>query len=64
MIGCIGVATSRSITLDPAELDDALWLTREELLAVFAGVHPRIGPPREGAIAHFLMKMWLADRLD
>jgi NAD+ diphosphatase len=64
MIGCIGVATSRAITLDPAELDDALWLTREELLAVFAGVHPRIGPPREGAIAHFLMKMWLADRLD
>lgn len=64
MIGCVAEATSDEITLDPAELDDALWLTREELHSVFAGEHSRIGPPRRGAIAHFLMQMWLADRLD
>ncbi len=64
MIGCAAEAISTDITLDPVELEDALWISREDLLAVFAGTHPRIGPPREGAIAHFLMKMWLADRMD
>ncbi|HHS94229.1 MAG TPA: NAD(+) diphosphatase [Rhodobacterales bacterium] len=64
MIGCAAQATSTEITLDDDELEDALWLTREELLGVFAGQHERIAAPREGAIAHFLLKMWLADTLD
>ena len=64
MFGCIAEATSDSITIDPAELEDALWVTREELVAVFAGQHPTIKPSRKGAIAHFLMTNWLADRLE
>ncbi len=64
MFGCIGEAESSDITLDPNELDDALWLTREELADVFAGQHPHILPARRGAIAHFLLENWLADRLD
>lgn len=64
MIGCIAEATSREIRLDPTELDDALWITREGLLSAFAGKHASISPPRRGAIAHFLMQKWLADDLD
>lgn len=64
MIGTCGQATSRDITLDPAELADALWLTREELLDVFAGQNKSILPARKGSIAHFLLTNWLADRLD
>ena len=64
MFGCHGKATSKEITVDPVELDDALWLTREELADVFAGQHPGILPARKGAIAHFLLENWLADRLD
>ena len=64
MFGCIAEATSDTITPDPAELEDALWVTREELVAVLAGQHPKIKPGRKGAIAHFLMRNWLADRLD
>ncbi len=64
MFGCIGEATSEAITLDPVELEDALWVTREEMVAVMAGRHPRIKPARRGAIAHFLIANWLADRLD
>ena len=63
MFGCKGQATSKEITLDPNELDDALWLTREELANVFAGQHPNILPARRGAIAHFLLENWLADKL-
>ncbi|MDT8857208.1 NAD(+) diphosphatase [Paracoccaceae bacterium Fryx2] len=64
MLGCLGQAETEAITLDPVELEDALWLTREELVQVFAGAHPRVKPARKGAIAHFLMANWLADRLD
>lgn len=64
MIGCRGEAESSEITLDPAELQDARWVSREELVLAFAGEHPEIKPSRKGAIAQFLMAHWLADRLD
>jgi NAD+ diphosphatase len=64
MLGCHAQALDDAIALDPAELDDALWITREEMLTVMAGAHPRIRPARRGAIAHALISAWLADRLD
>jgi NAD+ diphosphatase len=64
MFGCRAEAISDTITLDPVELDDALWVSREDLLLVMAGQHPVIRPPRPGAIAQFLMAAWLADTLD
>jgi NAD+ diphosphatase len=63
MIGCRAEALAEAITLDPAELEDALWLSREDLVSVLAGSHPRVRPPRKGAIASFLIENWLADRL-
>jgi NAD+ diphosphatase len=64
MIGCRGEALDRAITLDPNELEAALWVSRERLVEVFAGNDPAIKPARKGAIAHFLLENWLADRLD
>lgn len=62
MIGCHAEALSRDLTLDPAEIAEARWVTREELLEVFAGTHPQIRAPRQGAIAAALLRGWLADR--
>ena len=64
MIGCRGEALGREITIDADELEEALWVSREEMMQVFAGTHERIKPARNGAIAHFLLRNWLADRLD
>ncbi|SLN52762.1 NADH pyrophosphatase [Roseivivax jejudonensis] len=64
MIGMHGEALSEEIVRDPAEIAEAEWLTREDLAAAFAGTHDRIWPAREGAIARFLLRNWLADRLD
>ena len=64
MLGCRGEALTREITLDPAELEDAQWITREELLAVRAGESDRMKPARKGSIAHFLLERWLSDTLD
>jgi NAD+ diphosphatase len=64
MIGCAGRALARDITIDPVEIEDALWVGRDEMMTVFAGGHPLIKPARKGAIAHFLLQNWLADTLD
>ncbi|EBA04154.1 hydrolase, NUDIX family protein [Rhodobacterales bacterium HTCC2150] len=63
MFACAGIAQTKEITIDENELDDAIWISREELADVFAGQHPRINKPRKGAIAHFILRNWLADRL-
>ena len=64
MFGCRGEALGREIEIDPKEIEDAIWVSREEMMAAFAGDHPVLKPARKGAIAHFLLRNWLADRLD
>jgi NAD+ diphosphatase len=63
MLGCVGEAVTDAIRIDPAELEDALWVTREEMVSVMIGEHPRVKPARKGAIAHFLIANWMADSL-
>lgn len=64
MLGCRGEAPQGEIRMDPHEIEDALWVTREEVLEAMAGQHPVLLPARKGAIAHFLLHNWLADSLD
>ena len=64
MIGCMGFATSREIIHDPKEIEEALWVSREEIMASRHEENPRIRPARKGSIAHFLIDRWLRDRLD
>ncbi len=64
MIGCRAEALTDRITLDPEELEDARWMSREEMAQVLAGDHPAMRAPRRGAIAAALIRGWLADRLD
>jgi len=60
MLGFVAEAESEVITLDPVELEDAIWLTREEMVDVVAGLHPTIRRPRPGAIAYELIQRWLS----
>lgn len=63
MLGCAGEALGTALKIDPTEIEDARWVSREEMAQVFAGAHPTLLPARKGAIAHFLLQAWLADRL-
>ncbi len=63
MIGCWGHATSDKITVDPTEIEDAKWVTREEVLESWAQRSSTLVAARKGAIAHFLIKNWLSDTL-
>ncbi|WP_417270924.1 NAD(+) diphosphatase [Celeribacter sp.] len=64
MLGCTAKATSCEITIDPAELQDAMWVTREDVALAMAGGHPTLKAARKGAIAHFLLMKWLADEIE
>ena len=57
MLGFVAEAESEAITLDH-ELEDARWLTRDELGSVLEGSPPNIRRPRQGAIAHDLVTGW------
>jgi NAD+ diphosphatase len=64
MLGMRAEALGRDLTVDPEELEAARWVSREEMVSAFAGLHPEMKPPRHGAIAAFILRNWLADRLD
>ncbi|CAA2101880.1 NADH pyrophosphatase [Methylobacterium bullatum] len=64
MIGCAAEALDEAITIDPAELADARWFTREDVSAMIAGTHGEgltVPPPM--AIAHLLMRAFVEGRL-
>lgn len=63
MIGVAAEATGRDIVCDPEELEDALWVSKEDLLNALSGTHPRVKPARKGAIARWILEAWLAGRL-
>jgi len=63
MIGCYGQASSVEITIDPKEIEDAMWLTREDIMEAWANRSSKLIAARKGAIAHFLIKNWLSDTL-
>lgn len=64
MFGCHGEAISTDIEIDPAEIEEAMWVSRSDMMLAFAGGHPVIKAARKGAIARFLIEHWLADRLE
>ena len=64
MFGCAGEALNTELTIDPLEIEDAMWVSKEEMMVAYSGHHPDILPARKGAIAHFLIEHWLSDRLE
>ena len=61
MMGLILEAVTTEITIDPKELEDAQWFTRDEVLAVFEKRGQAfLCPPRQ-TIAHQLLRQWLAE---
>jgi NAD+ diphosphatase len=64
MIACWAEALSDTITLDPAELPEARWVSRDEVGAMLAGQHPlgHTVPPAL-SIAHTLIRAFAEGHL-
>ena len=59
MIACTAFAESDTLTIDHAELEDAIWVARDDVRKALAGDEsaPFLAPPRY-AIAHSLLTVW------
>jgi NAD+ diphosphatase len=61
MIACVGQAEDDRITLDTNELEDAIWVSRDDVRKVLAGESGPFLPPPPYAIANTLLAEWAAD---
>ena len=61
MIGCMADVADPTLTLDTTELEAAVWITREEAAAALADdPGAPFFAPRPLAIAHHLLRRWVA----
>ena len=61
MIGCHSYTDDAELTVDRTELEEADWFSREEIAAAMTGDESgRLLTPPSQAIAHHLLKWWLA----
>ena len=60
MLGCLAEGLSDEITIDPEELEDARWFSRTELTEALEGRSEVMSVPEPIAIAHHLIRAWLA----
>lgn len=58
MVGLILPAQTEDIEIDPKELDEAFWMSRDDVRQMLAGTHPQFFAPPPTAIAHHLLKEW------
>jgi len=61
MMGLILEAVTTEITIDPKELEDARWFTREEVLAVYEKRGEAFMRLPRQTIAHQLLRHWLSE---
>jgi NAD+ diphosphatase len=59
MIGCVAEATSETIEIDPAEIEEARWFERDELRRALAGENDGLMVPPTFAVAHHLIRAWV-----
>ncbi|WP_417464257.1 NAD(+) diphosphatase [Kordiimonas sp.] len=61
MIGCFAWVEDDKLTIDATEIDDAIWITKEQARDVLAGKDDTFFLPPFIAIARDLMDIWLAE---
>ena len=62
MIACVADAEGNELTLDTTEIEDAMWVTKDEARAALEGADDRrFNAPPSFAIAHSLLRHWVTD---
>ena len=60
MIGCHADAATTDIHMDAGEMSDVRWFSREDVTSALAGTNENLALPGPIAIAHHLIKAWVA----
>lgn len=59
MMGIHVPAESKDIKIDPNEIEEARWFSKDELRQIMADEHPDVYAPMEMAVAYYVMKAWI-----
>ncbi|MES2338956.1 MAG: NAD(+) diphosphatase [Pseudomonadota bacterium] len=59
MIGAFATAESDVLTIDTGEIEDAIWVTKDEVRAALGGEDAPFLPPPKYAIARTLLEVWV-----
>lgn len=63
MIACVAEAQGDTLTIDTKELEDARWVTRDEVVAALDDApHKTFGAPPSFAIANTLFRRWVMEK--
>ena len=60
MMGCTAEAQNKMIKIDRDELEDAIWVSKEDVFQAINGLDNSIFMARRGAIARHLIEKWVA----
>lgn len=63
MIACVGEAQTDVLDPDFNEVEEVIWVTRQDMLEAAAGSHPKIAGARKGAIARNVLDAWAAGEI-
>ena len=63
MLGCVAEAETKTIKIDPDELEDAQWVSRAKMEVILEGKHPRFASPRKDAIARAILTDWVTGEI-
>ena len=59
ILGCQAQAIHNEIRINSDEIEDAFWITREELSSVMLDKNSKITLPKKGTISDFLIQNWV-----
>ena len=51
---------NKTVQIDKDELEDVIWVSKEEAFRVLNGLNKSIFMARKGAIARYLIEKWVA----
>ena len=63
MIACVGEALTDELDPDFNEIEEVIWVSRQDMLDAVAGTHPRMFAARKGAIARSVLDAWAAGQI-
>ena len=59
MIGCRATTSKKYLKIDYAELEDARWFKRDELISLSRPENSNLKLARKGSIANYLIEDWI-----
>ncbi|MEM7060175.1 MAG: NAD(+) diphosphatase [Pseudomonadota bacterium] len=63
MIACVGEALNEDLDPDYNEIEEVVWVTRDDMLRAGRGEHPDFDGARKGAIARSVLDAWAEGRI-